>query len=220
MSSQFTYGRRERILTLSGVSVQYGNRVILESVNAAIDNVTRTGVNQGQVVALLGPSGVGKTTLFRCLAGLERQTSGAITLGPEQVPVTAGMVGVVPQTYTLFRHRTVLGNLLVAAEKRSPNAKEALERALELLKVYDLLDKKNAYPKHLSGGQRQRVAIMQQVLSSGHFLLMDEPFSGLDPLMKERACETILKLSLVDELNTTIVVTHDIESAVSMRESH
>lgn len=218
MSTQFNYERQERVLTISDLSVRYGENMILRNVNAAVNNVVRPGVLQGQVVALLGPSGVGKTTLFRCLAGLESPTQGVVSVTEQQCPVQAGMVGVVPQTYTLFKHRTVLGNLLVAAEKRLPKA-DALKRSLELLGVYGLLEKKSAYPRQLSGGQRQRVCIMQQILSSGHFLLMDEPFSGLDPLMKDKTCETILKLSLVDELNTTIVVTHDIESAVTIADT-
>ena len=219
MTSRFLYERRERLATIENVSVRYGERWILRGVNATIDNLVRHGVNQGQVVALLGPSGIGKTTLFRALAGLEVPTEGRVTLTQEQFPVVAGMVGVVSQTYTLFRHRTVLGNLLVASEKRYPDSKEAERKALELLEIYGLSDKKNSYPKTLSGGQRQRVAIIQQVLSSGHFLLMDEPFSGLDPLMKEKACETILKLSQVDELNTSVVVTHDIECAVAIADT-
>lgn len=219
MAARFAYERRERMLTVSDLSVTYGDRPILRNVNVSVDNVVREGVTQGQVIALLGPSGIGKTTLFRCLAGLEKPTSGTISVTDKQLPVRAGMVGVVPQTYTLFRHRTVLGNLLVAARERGYSAKDAEQRALELLKIYGLLDKKDAYPKMLSGGQRQRVAIIQQVLSSGHFLLMDEPFSGLDPLMKDTACETIRTLSLVDELNTTVVVTHDIESAVAIADT-
>lgn len=219
MAARFAYERRERMLTVSDLSVTYGDRPILRNVNVSVDNVVREGITQGQVIALLGPSGIGKTTLFRCLAGLEKPTSGTISVTDKQLPVRAGMVGVVPQTYTLFRHRTVLGNLLVAAKERGYSAKDAQQRALELLKIYGLLDKKDAYPKMLSGGQRQRVAIIQQVLSSGHFLLMDEPFSGLDPLMKDTACETIRTLSLVDELNTTVVVTHDIESAVAIADT-
>jgi ABC-type nitrate/sulfonate/bicarbonate transport system ATPase subunit len=82
-----------------------------------------------------------------------------------------------------------------------------------------MLHTAKAYPMALSGGQRQRVAIAQQLLRSSHFLLMDEPFSGLDPLAKSKACETILRVSRIDELNTIIVVTHDVESAIRIADT-
>lgn len=219
MASSFVYEKRERVLTVTQLSLAYGKRTILCDVNIAIDNIVRPNLRQGQVVALLGPSGVGKTQFFRCLAGLQKPTAGVVAITDKQIPVTAGMVGVVAQNYILFKHRTVMGNLLVAAKQRGYSDKDAEARALELLAVYGLVDRKDAYPGQLSGGQRQRVAIMQQVLSSGHFLLMDEPFSGLDPLMKDTACQTIQKLSQLDELNTSIIVTHDIESAVAVADT-
>ena len=219
MASAHVYEKREQILCVSGLSLVYGTRTILRDVNVGVSNIVRPGMSQGQVVALLGPSGVGKTQFFRCLAGLQKPTAGTVSVTEKQIPVTAGMVGVVAQNYILFKHRTVIGNLRVAAKMRGYSDKDAEARAMELLAIYGLTDRKDAYPGQLSGGQRQRVAIMQQVLSSGHFLLMDEPFSGLDPLMKDTACQTILKLSQLDELNTMIIVTHDIESAVAVADT-
>lgn len=219
MSSQFPYRREERLLAVTGLCLSYKGQNVLRDVNIAIDNVVRPNMQQGQVVALLGPSGIGKTQLFRCLAGLQAPTLGTICVTKELIPVQAGMVGVVAQNYLLFRHRTVMGNLMVAGKQRGYSDVEATEKAMHLLAVYGLTDKKNCYPQQLSGGQRQRVAIIQQVLSSEHFLLMDEPFSGLDPIMKDTACDTILKMSQVDELGTTIVVTHDIQSAVAIADT-
>ncbi len=219
MASNHVYQRTEKILEVRDLSLSYGEKTILKDVSVGINNVIRPGLNQGQVVALLGPSGIGKTQLFRCLAGLQKPTAGDVLVTDKLIPVRAGMVGVVAQSYILFRHRTVMGNLIVAGEQKGMSRKDAEEKALELLAYYGLADRKHFYPKNLSGGQRQRVAIIQQILSSEHFLLMDEPFSGLDPIMKDRACETVNKFSQLHELNTIVVVTHDIESAVAIADT-
>jgi ABC-type nitrate/sulfonate/bicarbonate transport system ATPase subunit len=212
------YTVEERLLTIENVNVSY-DKPILKGLNAHIDNIVRDGMQQGQVVALLGPSGIGKTQLFRCIAGLQRPTSGSIRLLAGKEEVQPGEVGVVAQHYPLFNHRTVLGNLLVAAGRYIKDDKLAREKAIAMLEEFHLEDKASHYPQALSGGQRQRIAIAQQLLCSSHFLLMDEPFSGLDPLAKQRVCETIIGVSTKHELNTMIVVTHDIESAIAIADT-
>jgi len=213
MNQPLPYRVGERLLTIDKLCVSY-DKPILASLSASIDDIIRDDVTQGQVVALLGPSGVGKTQLFRCIAGLQEPKSGTVSLNASGKPVTPGEVGVVAQKYPLFNHRTILGNLLVAARKKYKSPKNAEARAMEMLTELGLADRALAYPAELSGGQRQRVAIAQQLLCSSHFLLMDEPFSGLDPKAKETVCEMILRVSNLDELNTTIVITHDIESSI------
>ena len=213
------YAKNGVLLAVHDLSLSFNGKPVLQSVNLTVRNIVRPSMTQGQVVALLGPSGIGKTQLFRCLAGLQKPTSGTIEVTEKLIPVQVGMVGVVAQNYPLFKRRTVLSNLMVAAELRGHKGKAAKEKATEALALYGLLDKANCYPQQLSGGQRQRVAIAQQVLSSEHFLLMDEPFSGLDPVMKDRACDAILSLSQSNELNTAIVVTHDISSAITIADT-
>jgi len=124
-------------------------------------------------------------------------------------------VGVVQQSYPLLQHRTVWSNLMLAAGQRY-DAKTAVEEANRLLDHFGLADKKLSYPVQLSGGQRQRVAIIQQLLCANNFLLMDEPFSGLDVVAKSRVYETIQKVSTAHEYNTVIFTTHDLESAVRL----
>lgn len=203
-----TYQFEERVLTIAGLGLSYGDKVILRDINLAIDNVTRPGVSQGQCVALLGPSGCGKTQLFRCIAGLQQQTVGTITFGET---VDAG-VGLVQQAYPLLQHRTIMGNLeLVCKDKK---------KIVDMLTRFGLESHVDKYPIQLSGGQRQRVAIIQQMLiSNRHFLLMDEPFSGLDIIAKDKVCELINEVNLVDELNTTIFTTHDLESAIQIADT-
>src|SRR5437764_6706658 len=108
---------RDTLLKVTDVSVAYQGTPILRDVDLEIKDLHRPGVTQGQVVGLLGPSGIGKTTLFRILAGLDPPDTGAVLLGIEGMPARRGMVGVVAQNYPLFTHRTVLGNLTVAGRR-------------------------------------------------------------------------------------------------------
>ncbi len=206
--------RADTLLKIDGVSLAFGDRVVLRDVNAEIKNLLRPGYSQGQVVSLLGPSGIGKTQLFRIMAGLQRPTRGRVLVTAEAKPVEAGMVGVVDQHYTLFRHRTVGDNLVIAGRQNGLNARDATDKARSLLARFQLEDRWGEWPSRLSGGQRQRVAIAQQLLCSEHYLLMDEPFSGLDPNMKDEVCRLIAEVAGMHELTTIIVVTHDIGSAV------
>lgn len=201
------------LLTIEHVSLMYGDKIILRDVNAEVKEIVREG-SKGQIVGFLGPSGYGKTQLFRIIAGLNKPTAGAVTLNGHIKSVHPGEVGVVAQNYPLFAHRTVWRNLLLAAKKKyKEKAEEKVEAYLE---EFELDDKKYLYPAQLSGGQKQRVAILQQILCSNHFLLLDEPFSGLDMIMLERTIALLQKVANMDELNTVIVVTHDITAAASV----
>ena len=193
-----------------------GSRAILTDVCAEIKKIKRPNQIQGQMVGLLGPSGRGKTQLFRIISGLNKPTSGQVLINGKAVPVVAGEVGVVAQDYQLFAHRTVMGNLTLAAEKKEKDAKTAHEKIMTFLNEFGIADKINLYPAQLSGGQKQRVAIIQQILSSSYFLLMDEPFSGLDIIMEDKMLQLIMKIANMDDLNCVIVVTHDVTAAASV----
>lgn len=201
----------DTLLTVDNVGLSFGDKVVLRGVNAKVLDTP----GRGQVVGFLGPSGIGKTQLFRIIAGLMKPTAGRVTLNGFDRAVIPGEVGVVAQSYPLFSHRTVYSNLMLAAKMKRDSA-PAKDRVLAFLEEFELTSHANLYPAQLSGGQRQRVAIIQQVLCSDHFILMDEPFSGLDMVMLEKTCALIQKVANMDELNTIIVVTHDITSAASV----
>lgn len=217
MTYEYSYG--PTLLQVKNVSLDLGSKPILRNVNVEIKDILRPGLTQGQVVALLGPSGMGKTQLFRILAGLNRPTSGEVFVTKDAIPVEAGMVGVVAQTYPLFDHYSVLENLKVAGNMAGLNNTDARDKSLQLLEKFGLSDRASAWPGELSGGQRQRVAIAQQLMCSDHFLLMDEPFSGLDPVKKDTCCQLIRDVAAMNELTTIIVVTHDIASSVEIADT-
>ena len=214
-----SYEFKETLLTLDNVCLSLGGRAILSGVNACVRNVTRPGVLQGQVVGVLGPSGVGKTQLFRVLSGLSAPDRGQVLVGVEQKPVARGQVGVVAQAYPLFEHYTVLQNLLVAARQHGLSRAEAQAQTAKMLERFALQDCASAYPATLSGGQRQRVAIAQQLIRPKPLLLMDEPFSGLDLGMVRGVCRMLAEAAAADEALTIVVVTHDIAAALSIADT-
>ena len=216
MSTQHVYERKDVLIDIQGVSFAWGKTPILRDMTAQIRDVVRPGHSQGQVVGMLGPSGIGKTTLFRLLAGLVQPHSGSIRIGAQGVPAAPGLVGVVAQNYVLFDHRTVIGNLMIAAKQAGMSSSAAKEASMKYLERFGLQEHADKFPIQLSGGQRQRVAIAQQLLCSKHYLVMDEPFSGLDVLQQENVIALLQEVTLTHEENTLIIVTHDVSAAVAV----
>lgn len=214
--STLAYERKDVLLDISGVTFARNGVPILREVNARIRDVVRPGMKQGQIVGLLGPSGVGKTTLFKILAGLTKPDAGTVKVGAEGKPATPGLVGVVAQNYLLFEHRSVLGNLTIAARQAGIGAAAAKAEGMRYLERFGLAEHAEKFPAQLSGGQRQRVAIAQQLLCSEHYLVMDEPFSGLDVLQQENVIELLKEVSAADEESTLIIVTHDVSAALAV----
>jgi len=220
------YTRDEVLLHIENVSQKYEDKVVLENLSIKIHNLhaTDAAVTAGQVVGFLGPSGCGKTQLLRIISGLQRPTTGEVFIDADKKRMRKGMCGVVFQTYPLFLHRTVMGNLLLAGSMAGMTHAEAMNTANELLATFELEGSAEKFPGELSGGMQQRVAICQQLINMdsklGHtdtrLMLLDEPFAALDPRNTFKTCKLLRKVADMHDLNTIVVVTHDIRAALSV----
>jgi multiple sugar transport system ATP-binding protein len=183
----------------------------------AVDDVDLTIANE-EFMVLLGPSGCGKTTLLRSVAGLEQIHSGRIVIGDREVtdlPPRKRDIAMVFQSYAVFPHLTVFENIAFGLRMKKmpgPEVKRRVESAAELLHIGELLQR---HPAQVSGGQRQRVAVARAIAMESGVILMDEPLSNLDALLRiEMRAE--LKRLLREIKATTIYVTHDQVEALSM----
>lgn len=202
------------VLALENVTKRFGPEV-------AVDGVSFT-VHDGEILTLLGPSGTGKTTILRLIAGLERPDTGKIHLHGDTIAnAETGTavspeerdVGVVFQDFALFPHLTAAENIAFGIDDWPAEQRDA--RVEELLELIDLQDQADSPPEELSGGQRQRVALARSLAPEPSIILLDEPFSNLDESHRVRMREEIRRI-LKETDTTTISVTHDQEEALSI----
>lgn len=165
----------------------------------AVDNVNFS-MKKGEIVAIIGPSGSGKSTLLRCINDLNKVTSGEIKL--------KGDTGMVFQHFNLFPHMTCMENITYAPVKvKKKDRKAAEEKAMELLDLVGLSNKKDMYPAQISGGQKQRIAIARALAMEPEIMLFDEATSALDPEITGEVLNVMKKLARAH--TTMIVVTHE-----------
>lgn len=192
------------------VTKKFGDFVALDDVSVSIPS--------GQLTALLGPSGGGKSTLLRIIAGLDSADSGSIMIeGTEatKLPPQKRNVGFVFQHYAVFKHMTVAKNVAFGLEIRKRPKKEVAERVDELLKLVHLSQFSHRLPSQLSGGQRQRMALARALAVEPKVLLLDEPFGALDAKVRKELRDWLRRLH--DEVHvTTVFVTHDQEEALEV----
>jgi polar amino acid transport system ATP-binding protein len=199
------------MLELKNISKQFGQKKIFDHFNLTIED--------GKILSLVGPSGGGKTTLLRMLAGLEKIDSGEIIYNGEVVPIdhleTLNLLGFVFQDFQLFPHLSVLDNLTLSPVKTMGMTKEAAkEKAVTLLQRLGLGEHADAYPYSLSGGQKQRVALARAMMIAPQIIGYDEPTSALDPELRQEVEKLILQNR--EAGMTQIVVTHDLQFAESI----
>ena len=167
----------------------------------------------GDTLSIIGPSGCGKTTLLYILAGLLRPTSGSVTTGKEGTAIADVRTAFILQDYGLFPWKTVRENVALSPELKGLSTRECREITAVLLEELGLASLSERYPVQLSGGQKQRVAIARALALDPSILLMDEPFSSLDAITRERLQDTLLHTWQERSL-TYILVTHSVEEAV------
>lgn len=216
------------IIELRDVDVIYGvgknQKVILHNVNLDI--------SKGELVCLVGPSGAGKSSLLRQILGVEKPIKGSVKIDGEIVRGPNRNIGFIPQSYSLFPNLTVVQNvmqgiylddklfipniiidLFAAFGIKTKYMKDVENQALQYLKMVDMHKHAYKYPYELSGGQKQRVAISAALVMKPKIILMDEPFSALDPETKMNIRKSLLDLQIQYNL-TVVFVTHDLDGDV------
>ncbi len=205
------------LLTLWLLSIELRNVSKRFGEVAAVSNVSFS-VNDGELMALLGPSGGGKTTVLRMIAGLEMPTSGDVLIRGRRVndvTVQQRNIGFVFQNYALFKSMNVFKNIAFGLKVKKWKRPEIEARVAELVKLFGLDGLEKRYPHQLSGGQRQRVAIARALAPKPGVLLLDEPFGAVDAKIRQELREWLVTLH--HDLNvTTIFVTHDQEEALEV----
>lgn len=202
------------MLELKNISKRFGEKQIISDLNLKVP--------EKQILAIVGPSGGGKTTLLRMLAGLETIDSGDIIYNGEELPLDElekrNLLGFVFQDFQLFPHLTVLENLTLSPIKTKNFTKEDAEKkAIGLLTRLGLAEYAKAYPYSLSGGQKQRVALARAMMIDPEIIGYDEPTSALDPELRLEVEKLILQNR---ELGMTqIVVTHDLQFAENIADT-
>ena len=193
----------KNILEVKNLSYSFGNNPILKNINIH--------VNENEMVAIVGSSGVGKSTLFNLIAGVLKKQTGEITIGGSNDYI--GKVAYMLQKDLLFEHKTIINNVILPLIIAKVNKKKALEEGNKILKQFNLDRYANKYPQQLSGGMRQRVALIRTYMFKRKIFLLDEAFSALDAITKKELHKWYLDLKKEFNL-TTLLITHDIEEAV------
>lgn len=194
------------MLDIKHLSASHDTKIILQEINLT--------VARDDIVALIGPSGTGKTTLIECINGLQKITSGNITLNGTPVTPRQQTISWIPQQYGLLPWATVYDNVLMGVTiKKIPVTDLLKQQVSDLLQSLGLSELVNQFPNQLSGGQQQRVAIARAMLVNPDIFLLDEPFSALDALTREQMQAQFFSQWQIHKA-PTILITHDVEEAV------
>ena len=194
------------MLEIIDLKKKFGNKKVLDGINLKVE--------KGDILGIIGPSGCGKSTLLRCINFLETPDDGKVIFEGDDLTdntsfhETRRKIGMVFQQFNLFEHMSVIDNIIYAPVKlKIMSKKDAIKKAIELLKSIDLYELKDHYPNELSGGQKQRVAIIRTMIMNPDLILFDEPTSALDPEMIGEV--TNLMRSIAKDGMTMMIVSHE-----------
>ena len=220
------YKEEKTLLMVKDLECGYNGVPIIKDINFVKKDIIREGINStGQISAFIGRSGRGKSTLFKTLTGILKPLGGEMLISDMDKNtdnakyVYEGDIGFVDQKYTLFRHKTILQICQYALRKMPMTTAEKTDMINEYLNEWGLMEHKNKYSCELSGGQRQRTAIIEQMLSSKYFMILDEPFSGLDVGNIEKVKASFDKIGASHDYNSIIFSTHDLRLAAEIADS-
>ncbi len=193
------------ILQAEHITKAYGEKQVLGDITLHL--------NEGELVCLLGVSGVGKTTLFNVLSGLTLPDSGKILLNDRDITGKSGELSYMLQKDLLLEHKTVLDNVALPLILSGKKKADARQHAAQYFERFGLSGTEKKYPSQLSGGMRQRAALLRTYMCGNQVALLDEPFSALDTLTRSSIQEWYL--SIMEEIKlSTIFITHDIDEAI------
>lgn len=193
------------VLEGKALNKSYGGEKIIENVSL--------NVKKGEIVCLLGVSGVGKTTLFNILSGLEAPDNGDVYLNGECVTGIAGKIGYMQQSDLLLPFKSIAENVMTPLLLKKTDKAEAYKRAEEILKEFSIGDCVDLYPGQLSGGMRQRVALARTFLTGCEVMLLDEPFSALDAITRTQL-QNWFRSVIKKHGKSSLFITHDIDEAI------
>ena len=192
-------------LTTENITVSYEGSITIEDISVKL--------NKGEIVSILGVSGVGKTTLFNVVSGLIKPDSGAVLLDGKDITNTTGNTSYMLQKDLLLPYKTIIDNVSLPLVIRGEKKAKAREYASKYFDEFGLMGTENKYPHQLSGGMRQRAALLRTYLFSDQVALLDEPFSALDSITKSSMHRWFLKVMEQIKLSS-FLITHDIDEAI------
>ena len=192
------------------ITKNYDGKPVIEDINLELP--------QGGFISLLGASGVGKTTLFNVLAGVDKPDAGSVFLKGENITSLCGKVSYMLQKDLLLEHRTVLDNVILPLLIRGENKKNARQQAAAFFPLFGLSGYEKKYPWQLSGGMRQRAALLRTCQMGNPVILLDEPFSALDAITRRNMQSWYAEIA--EQMNfSTFFITHDVDEALLLSDA-
>ncbi len=194
-----------RLIEVDSISKAYSGKDVLRNISFNLE--------RGSSLSVIGPSGCGKSTLLYMIAGLVKQAEGSISIGGSEIEGTDSRIAFILQDFGLLPWKTVRDNVALGMKIRGVSEEIMKEKAVELMDDLGIISHSKRFPSSLSGGEKQRVAIARALATDPEILLMDEPFSSLDTLTREKLQNTVRDI-IIDKRLSVITVTHSIEEAV------